>query len=278
MIGGNNGTLTNGVVFVTGEAGEAFGLYTNQAMVLVGSATNLQLQDFTIEAWIQRGSTSLVTDDPTSPGGDAGIFGFGHLGYSFGLRGDGILLLSQVDANAEAASAGVTDTNFHHVAVTKSASAVNFYIDGRNYPATAYNPVFQFSTGAAIGGRGDTLQGSFFGAIDEVSVYSRALAASEIAGLFAVGGGGKCPPAISDATQTVFSPLRFLSVKQTGATVTFVWTAVAGRSYQVQYKSALTQAVWLNLSNPVTANGSTLSVTDVMGQNSQRFYRIVQLP
>ncbi len=180
--------------------------------------------------------------------------------------------------DVDSASAGVTDTNFHHVAVTKSGSAVNFYVDGQAHPAAAYNSTFQFSTGAAIGGRGDTLQNGFFGAVDEVSLYNRALAANEIAGIFAVGVGGKCPPAIIDPVPTVLSPLRLQMVRQTGDLVTISWSAVAGRNYQVQYKTALSQSDWLNLGSPLTAVSSTLSVTDAIGQNSQRFYRIAQAP
>jgi len=50
LVGGNNGTLTNGVTYVPGEAGPAFNFNSIGAAVVVGSAPNLQLQNFTIEA------------------------------------------------------------------------------------------------------------------------------------------------------------------------------------------------------------------------------------
>jgi hypothetical protein len=71
---------------------------------------------------------------------------------------------------------------------------VVFYIDGIAYPAPAYNPGFFFSTVAAIGGRGDNLDDSFFGSIDEVSFYNRALASNEISAIYLADSAGKCPP------------------------------------------------------------------------------------
>jgi hypothetical protein len=46
----------------------------------------------------------------------------------------------------------------------------------------------------------------------------------------------------------------------------------------VQYKTALAGAPWLNLRGPVIATNSTLSASDAIGPDSQRFYRLVQLP
>jgi hypothetical protein len=71
----------------------------------------------------------------------------------------------------------ITDINLHHVAVTKSGSAVVFYVDGVAYPAAAYDPGFTFSEDAFIGGLGNNY--TFYGTVDEVSVYSRALAAND---------------------------------------------------------------------------------------------------
>lgn len=57
----------------------------------------------------------------------------------------------------------------------------------------------------------------------------------------------------------------------------FSCDAIIGRAYQVQYKTNLTQATWLNLGSPVTATNGIISVSDSM-TNSQRFYRIVLMP
>ncbi len=78
--GNDGGRLGNGVSFVVDEVGQAFYFNSNSAAVLIGKPATLQLQNFTIEAWIRRGSTTAVTTDPTASAGDGVIFGYGHLG------------------------------------------------------------------------------------------------------------------------------------------------------------------------------------------------------
>lgn len=58
--------------------------------------------------------------------------------------------------------------------------------------------------------------------------------------------------------------------------VQLAWNALAGQSYQVQYKTNLAQVDWINLGSSVTAGAATVSVTDTNGVQSslQRFYRV----
>jgi uncharacterized repeat protein (TIGR03803 family) len=73
-------------------------------------------------------------------------------------------------------------------------------------------------------------------------------------------------------------PPAFEKVLQTGDVVTFTWAALTGRGYQVQYKNDLTQSTWSDLGNPVIATNSTTSLSDVIGPDRQRFYRLMLLP
>jgi hypothetical protein len=190
-VGTNNGTLAGGVAYGTGEVGRGFVIPGSLAGVQIGSAPTLQLQDFTIESWIQRASSSVAT--LASGGGDGLLFCYGTGGYGFGIHPNGDLLLSQIDANEILSSASITDTYFHHVALTKVGTAVVFYLDGVAYPyGNPYSSTFGFSTAAAVGARGDTLGGSFFGTIDELAVYNRALSALEIETIYQLGHAGKC--------------------------------------------------------------------------------------
>jgi probable HAF family extracellular repeat protein len=66
----------------------------------------------------------------------------------------------------------------------------------------------------------------------------------------------------------------FLSITQTGDTVSFTWTTVPFYTYQVKYNSDLTSTNWNDLGSPVTATGSTLSATDALTP-PQRFYRVL---
>ena len=75
---GNNGILSNGATFAAGEVGQTFSLTNNHAAVVVGNPANLRLQTFTIEAWIQRASASVLSFDPAQNGM---VFCYGLNGY-----------------------------------------------------------------------------------------------------------------------------------------------------------------------------------------------------
>jgi len=56
------------------------------------------------------------------------------------------------------------------------------------------------------------------------------------------------------------------------------WNALVGYSYQVQYKTNLTQATWLNLGSPVVATDSTAWFWCSTDSDPRQFYRVFQLP
>ena len=205
ILAANNGTTQGNVTFVAGQVGEAFNFdASNASGVLVGNPAALQLQTFTIDAWIQRGSLVIGGNGPSNEGG---ILVYGHDGYSMGILPDGQLFLSKVQVSnvASGASFRVTDTNLHHVAVTKSGSSVFFYIDGTASSEASYDPGFAFTTNLSIGARLDLtppnsgpLTSTFSGRIDELEVFNRALGSGEIQAIAAAGSSGKCKPAWLD--------------------------------------------------------------------------------
>ena len=58
------------------------------------------------------------------------------------------------------------------------------------------------------------------------------------------------------------------------------WNALNGFSYQIQYKTNLMQATWINLGNSLTSSNGIIVVNDTSATPStgQRFYRLVQSP
>jgi len=206
---GNDGMVAGfgTVVYGPGEVGQAFvfdGTHRDRADV--GNPVNLQLQDFTIEAWIKRSSPTVIGFDVLgvdgSQAGEGGmVFSYGRGGYGLGLLNSGQLILSRIDLDGVLSVARVSDTNWHHVAVTKAGSAAVFYIDGVPEPVPSYDhPLpYTFDTSAAIGSRGDARGGSFFGLIDEVAVFNRAVTTDELAAIYAAGSAGMCSvrPALS---------------------------------------------------------------------------------
>ena len=73
-------------------------------------------------------------------------------------------------------------------------------MDGAAYPITAYGTAFSFFTPASIGAVGGSQLCSFYGLIDEMAIYNRALTVAEIQSIYGNGAGGKCavafPPVI----------------------------------------------------------------------------------
>jgi hypothetical protein len=259
-VSGNNGMLFTGADFSPGRVGTAFSMNGRGGTVEIGNfpPTNLQIQDLTIETWIQRASATATS---LNVNGNGYIFGFNNTGgYGVYLDPSGHPALGKFGIDNVTSSKTISDTNWHYLAVTKSGSSVVFYVDGVAYPAAAYNPGFTFSTPADIGGLRTNY--SFYGTIDELAVYNRALTASEVQGIYNAGSSGKCtvpvPPffVMQPTNQTVL----------VGSTVTM--QAVSGGSGPLSYQwsfggiaiSGATSSV-LTLNNPQPNQAGTYSVT-----------------
>ena len=200
-VSSNHGILGGNATYAAGLVGSGFAFDGDRDGVSLGNPTSLQLQNFTIEAWIKRGSTTLCSlDQVQGPGGVMLSYGFG--GYGFGVFDSGELFLTEIGLTYIGSPLFVTDTNYHHVAVTKAGGAVTFYLDGVASPVANYNPVFQFVTEATIGAVSADRRNSFLGRVDELAVYSRALSSGEIQSIVVAGGAGKCtknPPMVNCA-------------------------------------------------------------------------------
>lgn len=72
------------------------------------------------------------------------------------------------------------------------------------------------------------------------------------------------------------SILRAIAVTGVGSgTTTVLWSAVPGRTYQVQSRDTISEAGWANVGGPVTATGTGASVADAVPGDPDRFYRVV---
>src|SRR6185436_19171609 len=182
----------------------------------------------------------------------------------FGLdRTTGRPMLGRIEVDAVTANTSVSDTNFHHLAVTKSGTTVVFYVDGTAYPAPPYGTTYTFSTSATIGARGDNFGNGFYGSIDELAVYNRALAANEIQAIYGARSAGKCtgptPPLIftQPGNQTV----------TVGANTTFV--VEAGGTPPLSYQWSF------NGTNVNGATGSSIVLTNVQFANAGSYSVVV---
>lgn len=263
IVGGNNGILYNGVGYRNGqEGGQCFQIFGGNSAVEIGDATNLQLQDFTIETWIQR--TSPYVAAPY--GGPGMIFSYAGGGYGFGLNDNGTLYFGQIGVDGYSSTGSIGgDLGWHQVAVTKSGTNVFFYVDGNPDAMLVYTNQFEFSTSACIGSIGDHFgfpQHTFYGAIDELSIYNRALSAAEIQAIYQAGGGGKCQQAPS------------LSISRSAPNVVVTWPVWAA-AFNLQTASGrlVSPGNWTNQPAVLQTNGLNLRAAFPMATN-QQFFRL----
>jgi uncharacterized repeat protein (TIGR03803 family) len=71
----------------------------------------------------------------------------------------------------------------------------------------------------------------------------------------------------------------FQKLSKSGNSVLMTWNgAVLNRSYQMQFKTNLAQAIWNNLGTSITATNTTMQSSDSPGTDARRFYRLELLP
>jgi alpha-tubulin suppressor-like RCC1 family protein len=199
-VGGNNGTLFNGVGYAAGMVGEAFVFNGTNSYVEVPDSASLRLtNELTIECWVKlldlQAENYLV-----NKGGDwtRGALDYGMtitqplwnnvLGFAF--------------ANGSRHSVSITDLNWHHVAVTARNGDADptFYVDGVQQPVTLRDGadtiyLYPSTEPLRIGAQVDPLSGWFFyskAVVDELSIYSRMLTAAEVQAIYNAGSSGKC--------------------------------------------------------------------------------------
>ena len=232
FLGGNNGTVLTGTSFAPGEVGQSFSFDGTSSAVVVPAASNLNVQSFTIEAWLLPTDLSIprpiveygATNGTVSPlhfwttwTGSAGV-----PGALYGIVRDPSGAYVQVGTQT-----GVVSSNiWNHVAFTYDATSlraflyVNGFIVASNNSAVALHPstYVPVNLGYRPVGSGDVWGGRRLqGKLDEVSIYNRALGQPEIQAIYNASFSGKCttpvPPTLFSQpisqTVTVGKPVSF---------------------------------------------------------------------
>lgn len=82
---------------------------------------------------------------------------------------------------------------------------------------------------------------------------------------------------IAVASENGSTPL-FTAAGRAGNSLLLTWSAVAGRTYQLQTTSDLRIPAWSNLGLPIVAAGATAQTTAVLAPGAPRFYRLQVQP
>jgi subtilase family serine protease len=85
---------------------------------------------------------------------------------------------------------------------------------------------------------------------------------------------------LDDVSVTPIPPVAFQTSTSSSTGFNLSWNTGSGLTYQVQYKTNLMQATWINLGSPVAGTGGQLLISDTnaISASSERFYRLVVSP
>ncbi len=185
-------TLVNGATYAAGQVGLAFSF---DGVDDYGEASDLGLPanaaPRTIECWVKPAFNARV---PVIYGDfDA------NDAFYFVIRDSHAEIGNWGGDGEVSGTANITDGSWHHVAMTyDGGSSVRLYVDGvldasatRTYATTLAGRIY---FGSTVLGSGDRYRGL----LDDVTIYNRALSASEILGIYAAGTYGKCKNFDSD--------------------------------------------------------------------------------
>lgn len=199
IISGNHGSLQNGAIYGAGKVGRAFSFDGINDFIQVPDGPGMNLAgDFTIEGWLYHTANSPIGETIISKrSGDNN-----NVPYVVFLESDGRLAFSSRNGGAPFApvfsTTPVTTNAWAHIAVTLTGGQVSFYVNGallNTVPYTATRPTVTepLTIGATITDAfpASSPTGPLPGLIDELSLYSRALGAGEIASIAGAGKGGK---------------------------------------------------------------------------------------
>ncbi len=216
ITGAHVSTIVGAVSSVSGEVGLALALETVPSGVAVSNAPDLNFgpgADFSIEAWIKPETASTSYDVMDVVDKRSVLSDQSAVGYELYL-GSGRIAFQISDSSLSGPQlAGLTgpdlrDGAWHHVAASiqrASTTGGNLYVDGvliSTFDPTGHQGDLSTTQPLLIGLHPSypAVNANFKGAIDEVSLYHRALLPAEVQSIFAAGSAGKCvtptPPAI----------------------------------------------------------------------------------
>ncbi len=276
IVSNHNGTLLGGATANTpGVVGLAFSFDGTNGYASIPDSPALRPANVTVECWIRF--RSLLSQSNARPGHQYIVFkqntrSGNFEGYGLGKDTDGPGGLHRLYFNASSAggveavanSVTVVTTNvWYYVAGVRSSTSIAIYVNGVLEASTPdTNPQNYGTLPLYFGTSGQSYwNGMFSGDLDEVSIYNRALSASEIAAIYAAGAAGKCKGLSGPIVLTPPANQTAAVGANTGFSVTA--TGSAPLSYQWQFNgsaiSAATTTI-LSLNNVQTSDSGNYAV------------------
>jgi alpha-tubulin suppressor-like RCC1 family protein len=280
VLGTNNGTLQGGATANgAGQVATAFGFDGTNGFVQIPDSPLLRPTNLTIEAWVSFASLDSAGSGG-SPAGDQYIV-FRQNSRSSDFEGFDLsktrvggsdvfrfLISSATAQTVEIHSTTTINTGvWYHVAAVRGSNFTQIYVNGNLERQTNISfPQDYGSFPLYFGTSGQSYwDHKLKGNLDEVSLYNRALSASEIAAIYSAGSAGKCkaPTFVTQPqSQSVVagSDVTF-TVSATGfGTLSYQW-----RSNDVAISAATNSALTLSNAQPAFNADYSIVVTNWLG-------------
>jgi hypothetical protein len=182
---GHDGKIAGGAAWGEGKSGGGLACNGKAGQVDVPGTADLQLPgDLTIAFWMKKNAEG--TDWVRLVGKGAGELR--NYGVWEAEKDDKRVMFQQYNAKKENVISLYSKSNiekgqWYHVAVTVSGGTARIYINGKLDASEARKGAPAVTADPVTIGHGDKMHGPFNGALDDVRIYNRALAADEIAAL-----------------------------------------------------------------------------------------------
>ena len=148
-VGSNNGALIGNTSFAPGIVGQAFSFDGYNDSVMIGNPAALQLQDFTIEAWIKRASPNQASLD---------IFTVGVAGtspFSYTWRRNGVLISGAAGPTLVINNVQTTNAGTYIVRVSNALGGINSAPATLTVASGQFSPLIVSSNGVQLTGQGE---------------------------------------------------------------------------------------------------------------------------
>lgn len=225
----NNGILLNGATFAAGKVGQAFSFTGGMSQVVVADSSNLDITTaVTLDAWVNPNPGSLAG----CPQNHCAVVAKGNWpasrNYGLWIRGDGGIGTGYVTTGgasifAHTAGGLVPEGSFTHVAavLNPAAGEMRIHVNGVSHPVSisggsSSSPLLDNNEPLGIGfSDPGGFQHNFYGIIDEVEVFNRALSVAEIQAISNAASAGKCKERPVGGSVTGVTPSRVVCINVT---------------------------------------------------------------
>jgi len=244
VAGTNNGTLQgSATATAAGVVGSAFSFDGTTGYVQIPDSPVLRPTNLTVEAWVRFDSLDSPGLGGAFPGEQYIVFKqnsrTNHFeGYflgkgRIGARDFFVFAVSSASGQPVELDSVVTVTTnlWYHVAGMRGSNFLQLYVNGQFDSQTNVSFPQDYGTNALyFGSSGEAYwDRKLKGALDEVSLYNRALSSNEVAAIYAAGSQGKC-----QASSVLVGPPAQLRYWGSSATFTSGISGVLPLSYQWQ--------------------------------------------